>query len=132
MVVYVEGNGHAWKRRKVLSSYPTPRNPLSLHLAINESGISVPYPGSSITTLPNSLKTTILFADSGSAFYISTILAEVASTSPATCVPLIPMVATDVLTVISFGFFFAIKPDINLKELPNIFTVILSSPSDSL
>ena len=43
MVVYIEGDGHAWARRNVLSSDPTPRNPLSLKLAINDPGSFVLY-----------------------------------------------------------------------------------------
>jgi hypothetical protein len=36
LVVYIEGDGHAWTRRNVLSSDPTPENPVSLKLAIND------------------------------------------------------------------------------------------------
>lgn len=43
MVVYIEGDGHAWARRNVLSSDPTPRNPLSLKLAISDPGSLILY-----------------------------------------------------------------------------------------
>jgi hypothetical protein len=43
LVVYIEGDGHAWKRRKVLSDDPTPNNPLSLKLAINDPRSLVLY-----------------------------------------------------------------------------------------
>jgi len=45
LVVYIEGDGHAWKRRAVLSSDPTPKNPLSLKLAINDPRALVLYLG---------------------------------------------------------------------------------------
>jgi hypothetical protein len=43
MVVYIEGDGIAWKRRNTISSDPTPKNPISLKLAINDSRPLVLY-----------------------------------------------------------------------------------------
>jgi hypothetical protein len=43
LVVYIEGDGRAWKKRTVLSSDPTPKNPLSLKLAIKDPAALVLY-----------------------------------------------------------------------------------------
>lgn len=43
LVVYIEGDGHAWRRKHVLSSNPTPKNPLGLKLAVRDRQPSVLY-----------------------------------------------------------------------------------------
>lgn len=36
LVVYIEGDGYAWKRNNILSDDPTPRDPVALNLALND------------------------------------------------------------------------------------------------
>jgi serine hydrolase FSH1 len=43
IVFYIEGDGHAWKHRNKLSDDPTPKNPISLKLALNDSRSNVVY-----------------------------------------------------------------------------------------
>ncbi len=43
IVIYIEGDGHAWKRKNKLSDDPTPRNPISLKLAISDVEPNVVY-----------------------------------------------------------------------------------------
>ncbi|MCZ6803020.1 MAG: alpha/beta hydrolase [Proteobacteria bacterium] len=43
MVVYIEGDGYAWRRKNRLSADPTPRNPISLKLATRDPGPHVVY-----------------------------------------------------------------------------------------
>ena len=41
--IYIEGDGNAWKTRTVLSDDPTPRNPLALYLAMEDSSQNIVY-----------------------------------------------------------------------------------------
>jgi len=43
IIFYIEGDGHAWKRKNKLSDDPTPKNPVSLNLALNDSDSNVVY-----------------------------------------------------------------------------------------
>ena len=43
LIIYVEGDGHAWRSRRVPSSDPTPREPISLRLAALDESPSVLY-----------------------------------------------------------------------------------------
>ena len=43
IVFYIEGDGHAWKHKNKLSDDPTPRNPISLNLALIDSRPNVVY-----------------------------------------------------------------------------------------
>lgn len=43
LVVYIEGDGFAWRRKSVLSSDPTPRNPVALQLAAHDPRTGVLY-----------------------------------------------------------------------------------------
>lgn len=43
LVVYIEGDGRAWDRKNILSSDPTPQDPVSLKLAINDPRSFVLY-----------------------------------------------------------------------------------------
>ncbi|HKK15573.1 MAG TPA: alpha/beta hydrolase [Gammaproteobacteria bacterium] len=43
LVVYIEGDGFAWKRKGVLSSDPTPKNPVALGLAARDPRASILY-----------------------------------------------------------------------------------------
>ena len=45
LIVYIEGDGLAWKNRHTLSDDPTPRDPLALRLAIQDTGSKVLYLG---------------------------------------------------------------------------------------
>ncbi|WP_167730690.1 alpha/beta hydrolase [Terasakiella sp. SH-1] len=42
-VVYIEGDGFAWIDRYTISPNPTPRNPLALKLAVQDSGTTIFY-----------------------------------------------------------------------------------------
>jgi len=44
-VIYIEGDGHAWKNRHTLSDDPTPRNPMGLRLAVLDPAPNVLYLG---------------------------------------------------------------------------------------
>jgi hypothetical protein len=41
--IYIEGDGHAWKNRRVISNDPTPINPVALKLANNDNDDLVVY-----------------------------------------------------------------------------------------
>lgn len=43
LVIYIEGDGYAWKRKNKLSNDPTPKNPVSLKLAISDVSQNVAY-----------------------------------------------------------------------------------------
>ena len=43
MTVYIEGDGNAWHRRSLMSSDPTPNDPISLRLAIRDPDAGVLY-----------------------------------------------------------------------------------------
>ena len=43
LVIYIEGDGQAWRRKHILSDDPTPRDPLALRLAANDPGPAVLY-----------------------------------------------------------------------------------------
>ncbi len=43
IVIYIEGDGRAWKRKNKLSDDPTPINPVSLKLAISDANPNVVY-----------------------------------------------------------------------------------------
>jgi len=43
LTIYIEGDGHAWKNRYRISLDPTPKNPVSLKLAIQDKGGAVLY-----------------------------------------------------------------------------------------
>lgn len=43
MVIYIEGDGFAWKRKGILSSDPTPKNPVALRLAARDPRAAVLY-----------------------------------------------------------------------------------------
>jgi len=43
LTVYIEGDGHAWKRPTTPSSDPTPHDPIGLKLALKDPGTSVLY-----------------------------------------------------------------------------------------
>lgn len=43
IVFYIEGDGHAWKHKNKLSDNPTPKNPISLKLALSDSKPNVVY-----------------------------------------------------------------------------------------
>lgn len=43
LVVYIEGDGFAWKKKHIQSSDPTPRNPIALKMAAQDPGPSVLY-----------------------------------------------------------------------------------------
>lgn len=43
LVIYIEGDGYAWKRKQYLSSDPTPRDPLALKLAAQDPNPAVLY-----------------------------------------------------------------------------------------
>jgi hypothetical protein len=74
------------------------------------SGISVPYPAVSISTLPNAFETSIAFDAVGSFCASKIIVALSPSTSAAKCVPRIPIVATFVLNRTLNGRRFAKSP----------------------
>src|SRR6266853_492591 len=84
------------------------------------SGISVPKPGLSMTTLPNLFSTTMALPASDPSGSSSATLAEASTvfpsfscrsvTSPSKCVPRIPMVATATMIRTFCRFFFAMSP----------------------
>ena len=43
LVVYIEGDGYAWKRKNILSDNPTPKNPVALNLALKDPRDSILY-----------------------------------------------------------------------------------------
>ena len=43
LIIYIEGDGQAWKTRFKISKNPTPRKPLSLYLAIQDSYENIIY-----------------------------------------------------------------------------------------
>jgi len=43
IVIYIEGDGHAWERKNSLSDNPTPRKPIALELAVIDPGPNVAY-----------------------------------------------------------------------------------------
>ncbi len=43
LVIYIEGDGQAWKTRFKISKNPTPRKPMSLYLAIQDSSVNIIY-----------------------------------------------------------------------------------------
>jgi len=43
LVVYIEGDGHAWRTRRTPSSDPSPRQPLALRLALRDESPAVLY-----------------------------------------------------------------------------------------
>jgi dienelactone hydrolase len=43
IVIYIEGDGQAWKRKNKLSDDPTPGNPIGLKLAVNDVAPNVVY-----------------------------------------------------------------------------------------
>ncbi len=43
LVIYIEGDGYAWRNRYQASSNPTPKNPISLKLAIRDKGKQILY-----------------------------------------------------------------------------------------
>ena len=43
LVIYIEGDGLAWRRKHILSEDPTPRDPLALRLAAHDPGPAVLY-----------------------------------------------------------------------------------------
>ncbi|NIQ12881.1 MAG: alpha/beta hydrolase, partial [Candidatus Dadabacteria bacterium] len=43
LVVYIEGDGSAWKRKKIQSTNPTPKDPVALKLAAKDPRNSILY-----------------------------------------------------------------------------------------
>ena len=43
LIVYIEGDGYAWKRKNILSDDPTPKDPVALELAIKDPRGSILY-----------------------------------------------------------------------------------------
>jgi hypothetical protein len=43
LVIYIEGDGQAWRRKHILSNDPTPTDPLALRFAANDSSPAVLY-----------------------------------------------------------------------------------------
>ena len=43
LVVYIEGDGYAWKRKNILSDNPTPKDPVALKLAFQDPRNSILY-----------------------------------------------------------------------------------------
>lgn len=45
LIIYIEGDGFAWKNRHTLSEDPTPKNPIALRLAVQDQAPKVLYLG---------------------------------------------------------------------------------------
>ena len=96
---------------------------------LRASGISVPQPALSISTLPYVLETSIALAALVSCCARRMIVALSPSTSAAKCVPRIPIVATFVVNFTLNGLRFASSP-VNARTTPWRMDVEKPSPSE--